>query len=121
MSPAHLNETFAALADPTRRAILERLAEGPATVGELARPFEMSLPTVSRHLKVLTHAGLIRRETQAQWRHCHMEPGPLEDAANWIARNRAFWDSRFDALSHYLEKTKQRENDHDRDDSSGES
>ena len=98
-----LSRTFEALAAPTRRAILARLARGPASVGELAAPFDLSLPAVSRHLKVLEAAGLIRRERRAQWRRCHLEPGPLAEAGRWIALHRAFWQSRFDALDRYLE------------------
>jgi len=105
-SDDRLSRTFEALAAPTRRAILARLARGPATVGELARPFDMSLPAVSRHLKVLETAGLIRRERQAQWRRCHLEPEPLGDAAQWIDHHRAFWEARFDALDRYLESAK---------------
>ena len=101
---ATLTATFAALADPTRRAILARLAEGPAAVGDLAAPFAMSLPAVSRHLKVLERAGLISREKQAQWRRCRLEPGPLREAADWIEHTRAFWEGRFDALARYLEQ-----------------
>ena len=104
-SEDQLSQTFEALAAPTRRAILARLAKGPAMVGELARPFDMSLPAVSRHLKVLEAAGLIRRERRAQWRRCHLEPGPLADAAQWIDHHRAFWEARFDALARYLETT----------------
>lgn len=103
-----LSRTFAALSDPTRRAILERLVEGAATVGELAEPFAISLPAVSRHLKVLEGAGLIVRETDAQWRRCHLQAGPLRDAADWIEHYRAFWETRFDALARYLDKQQQR-------------
>ena len=105
-SEEQLSRTFEALAAPTRRAILARLARGPATVGELAQPFVVSLPAVSRHLKVLETAGLIRRERQAQWRRCHLQPEPLSDAAQWIEHHRAFWEARFDALARYLEFTK---------------
>ena len=99
-----LSATFAALADPTRRAILARLIEGEASVGELARPFDLSLPTVSRHLKVLEAAELIRREKDAQWRRCRLRPEALQEAAAWLVRYRAFWEGRFDALSDYLER-----------------
>ena len=109
-----LNETFAALADPTRRAILARLAEGSTSVGELAAPFEISLPAVSRHLKVLETAGLIHRQTDAQWRRCHLEPAPLKAAADWIGPYRRFWEGRFDRLARYLEKTAQGDKDNDR-------
>ena len=97
-----LSRTFSALADPTRRAILARLADGPATVGDLAEPFDISLPAVSRHLKVLERAELISREKDAQWRRCHIAAEPLEDAHEWIARYRAFWEARFDALDRFL-------------------
>lgn len=102
ISEDRLSQTFEALAAPTRRAILARLGQGPATVGELAAPFEMSLPAISRHLKVLERAGLIRRERQAQWRRCHLEPKPLEEAAEWIEQHRDFWQARFDALARHL-------------------
>ena len=113
-SEEQLSRTFEALAAPTRRAILARLARGPATVGELAQPFDMSLPAVSRHLKVLETAGLIRRERQAQWRRCHLEPEPLGDAAQWIDHHRAFWEARFDALDRYLETSKGKDKKDDR-------
>lgn len=109
-----LSRTFEALAAPTRRAILARLARGPATVGELAQPFDMSLPAVSRHLKVLETAGLIRRERQAQWRRCHLETAPLSEAAQWIEHHRAFWAARFDALARYLESAQGKDKSDDR-------
>ena len=102
---AQLTETFAALADPTRRAILERLAERPASVGELASPFAISLPAISRHLKVLEGAGLIRREKDAQWRRCRLTPAPLKEAAAWIDQTSRFWDDQLDSLARYLERT----------------
>ena len=98
----HLSVTYAALADPTRRAILARLAAGEATVGELAEPFAMSLPAVSKHLKVLERAGLIARRRKAQWRPCRIEAGPLKDAAQWLEHYRRFWDDSFDRLDEYL-------------------
>jgi DNA-binding transcriptional ArsR family regulator len=98
----HLSTTYAALADPTRRAILARLAVGEATVGELAEPFAMSLPAVSKHLKVLERAGLIARRRKAQWRPCRIEAGPLRDAAQWLEHYRHFWDDSFDRLDEYL-------------------
>lgn len=98
-----LSATFAALADPTRRAILSRLATGAASVGDLADPFEISLPAVSRHLKVLERAGLIERKTEAQWRHCHLTPEPLAQAADWIEKYREFWEARLDALDDFLQ------------------
>src|SRR5215472_13282151 len=105
----HLNATFAALADPTRRAILARLASGDASVTELAEPFEMSLPAVSKHLKVLERAGLIARSREAQWRPCQLEARPLKDAADWIEHYRRFWSESFDRLDQYLEDLKQKE------------
>lgn len=99
-----LSTTFAALADPTRRAILARLADGAATVGELAEPFEMSMPAVSRHLKVLERAGLITRGRAAQWRPCQLEAGPLKDATDWLESYRRFWEQSFDRLDDYLKE-----------------
>lgn len=98
----HLTSTFAALADPTRRAMLARLADGPATVTELAEPFALALPTVSRHLKVLETAGLITREKSAQFRPCRLNAGPLEEADTWLATYREFFSQRFDALDAQL-------------------
>ncbi|MBK17897.1 MAG: transcriptional regulator [Rhodospirillaceae bacterium] len=97
-----LSSTFSALSDPTRRAILARLAKGEASVGELADPFEISLPAISRHLKVLQQAGLIERKTEAQWRRCALNPEPLMEVAGWLERYREFWESRFDALEEFL-------------------
>ncbi len=97
-----LSSTFAALADPTRRAILARLSSGAASVGELAEPFAISLPAVSRHLKVLERAKLITREREAQWRRCRLAPQPLKAAADWVERYRVFWEARFDALDALL-------------------
>ena len=97
-----LSLTLSALADPTRRAILARLAEGEATVGELAQPFAMSLPAVSRHLKVLETAGLIARGREAQWRPCRLDPEPLRQVAGWIDGYRSFWEASFDRLDAYL-------------------
>lgn len=99
-----LDTTFAALADPTRRAILMRLASGQATVTELAEPFAMSLPAISRHLKVLERAGLIARGRAAQSRPCRLAPTPLAEAAEWIDRYRQFWEESFDRLEGYLKK-----------------
>ncbi|HVL25101.1 MAG TPA: metalloregulator ArsR/SmtB family transcription factor [Thermomicrobiales bacterium] len=117
MTADPLSITFAALADPTRRAILERLAEGEATVSELAAPFDISLPAISRHLKVLEQAGLITRSRTAQWRPCRLAPGPLEDVAGWIATYREIWQGRFDRLDEYLRsiQTKGTTDDHERD------
>jgi DNA-binding transcriptional ArsR family regulator len=102
MSPDRLSATFAALADPTRRAILARLASGETTVSELARPFEMSLPAVTKHLKVLQRAGLISQGRQAQWRPCKLEAEPLQDVSNWVEQYRQFWEQRLDRLEEYL-------------------
>lgn len=104
MSTLELDRTFAALADPTRRAILERLGEGEATVTQLAEPFSMTLPAVSKHLKVLERAGLISRGRRAQWRPCRLEAGPLEDASEWLERYRVYWDERFDRLDEHLKR-----------------
>lgn len=104
----HLSSTFAALADPTRRAILARLASGEATVTELAGPFEMSMPAVTKHLKVLERAGLITRSREAQWRPCRIEPKPLEEANEWIEQYREMWEQRFDRLDEYLKELKTR-------------
>ena len=101
MSP-DLNITFAALADPTRRAILARLALGETSVTELAEPFEMSLPAISKHLKVLERAGLIARGREAQWRPCRLEAAPLKDIASWVEYYRRFWEESFDRLDAYL-------------------
>ena len=99
---AQLDATFAALADPTRRAILKRLAGGEATVTELADPFPISLPAVSKHLKVLERAGLIVQGRKARWRPCRLEPAPLEGAAEWLETYRAFWEGSFDRLEDHL-------------------
>jgi DNA-binding transcriptional ArsR family regulator len=107
--PDPLSTTFSALADPTRRAILARLASGEATVTELAAPFEMSLPAVSKHLKVLQRAGLIARGREAQWRPCRLEAAPLHDAADWIEHYRRFWEESLDRLDDYLSELKTRE------------
>lgn len=98
----HLSTTLSALADPTRRAILQRLASGEATVNELAEPFEISLPAVSRHLKVLEHAGLISRGRNAQWRPCRLEAAPLAEVADWIGYYQKFWNNSFDRLEEHL-------------------
>ncbi|HET7234583.1 MAG TPA: metalloregulator ArsR/SmtB family transcription factor [Longimicrobium sp.] len=97
-----LSTTFAALADPTRRAILARLARGEATVTELAQPFDMSMPAISRHLKVLERAGLIERGREAQWRPCRLQAEPLREADHWIEQYRRFWEESFDKLEEYL-------------------
>jgi DNA-binding transcriptional ArsR family regulator len=100
-----LSQTFSALADPTRRAILARLATGAATVGDIAEPFDMSLPAVSRHLRVLTDAGLIERHTEAQWRRCELRGEGLRAAADWIEYYRRFWETQFDKLDAFLKRT----------------
>lgn len=102
MAPDTLSTTFAALADPTRRAILARLADGEASVTELAEPFAMSMPAISKHLKVLERAGLITRGRSAQWRPCRLEAGPLRDVAGWIEAYRQFWEESLDRLDDYL-------------------
>jgi DNA-binding transcriptional ArsR family regulator len=109
MPPDQLDATFAALADPTRRAILARLASGEASVNELAQPFAMSLPAVSKHLKVLERAGLISRGREAQWRPCRLEAGPLKDVSDWVENYRRFWDDSFDRLGDYLRELQTKE------------
>ena len=109
MSTDRLSATFAALADPTRRAILARLALGETTVNELARPFKMSGPAVSKHLKVLERAGLIERGREAQWRPCRIAPGGLKGVDEWLERYREFWDERFDRLESYLRDVQSKE------------
>jgi DNA-binding transcriptional ArsR family regulator len=106
MTMDSLSTTFAALADPTRRAILARLALGEVSVNEIAAPFEMSLPAVSRHLKVLEHAGLITRSRDAQWRPCKLKADQLKSATEWLEGYRRFWDESFDRLAEYLVKLK---------------
>lgn len=115
MSTDQLSVTFAALADPTRRAILAHLAKGGASVTELAQPFEMSLPAISKHLKVLERAGLIARGREAQWRPCRLEAEPLKDAADWIEQYRQFWEQSFDRLDEYLQELQAEEKKHDRE------
>jgi DNA-binding transcriptional ArsR family regulator len=102
--PDSISSTFSALADPTRRAILARLALGETNVTELAEPFEMSLPAVSKHLRVLERAGLIARGREAQWRPCKLKPEPLKQAAGWLEEYRQFWEQSFDRLDAYLQK-----------------
>ncbi len=110
----HLSTTFAALADPTRRAILARLASGERSVTELAAPFEMSLPAVSKHLRVLERAGLIARGREAQWRPCRIQPAPLKEVAEWVERYREMWEQRFDRLETYLQELQAKEKKHAR-------
>ncbi len=109
MPPDRLSATFAALADPTRRAILARLALGETSVTELAKPFDMSAPAVSKHLKVLERAGLIARGREAQWRPARLEAGPLKDVAKWVEQYRRFWEESLDRLDDYLRKIQAKE------------
>ena len=109
MSPDRLSSTFAALADPTRRAILARLASGQTSVTDLAKPFDISLPAVSKHLKVLEGAGLIARSRDAQWRPCRLQADPLKDIADWVEYYRRHWEESFEKLDRYL-KELQRKN-----------
>jgi DNA-binding transcriptional ArsR family regulator len=109
MPPDHLSATFAALADPTRRAILSRLASGEATVTDLAAPFSMTLPAISRHLKVLRHAGLVTRGREAQWRPCRLEAAPLKDVADYVEQYRKLWETRLDRLGDYLREIQSKE------------
>ncbi|MFT4172619.1 MAG: metalloregulator ArsR/SmtB family transcription factor [Rhodocyclaceae bacterium] len=102
MQPDALSATFSALADPTRRAILARLAQGETSVTELAAPFDMSLPAVTKHLKVLQRAGLVTQGRQAQWRPCRLEPAPLREVAGWVEQYRVLWEARLDRLEAYL-------------------
>ena len=104
MTPDRLSATFAALADPTRRAILARLISGEASVTELAAPFDMSMPAISKHLKVLERARLISRGREAQWRPCQLEAGPLKGIADWVEHYRRFWEHSFDRLDEYLKR-----------------
>jgi DNA-binding transcriptional ArsR family regulator len=107
-----LSSTLAALADPTRRAILARLASGASSVTELAEPFDMTLPAVTKHLKVLERAGLITRSRQAQWRPCHLEVAPLREVADWVASYRQFWEQRLDRLEGHLHEHQSKEKIH---------
>ena len=114
MTPDPLTTTFAALADPTRRAILSRLASGETSVTELAEPFDMSLPAVSKHLKVLERAGLIARGREAQWRPCRLEAGPIKQVADWTQRYREIWEGRLNRLDAYLKTLHPKEKHHAR-------
>jgi DNA-binding transcriptional ArsR family regulator len=109
MPSDQLSNTFAALADPTRRAILARLLSGERSVTELAEPFNMSMPAVSKHLRVLERAGLIARRRDAQWRRCRIDAGPLKDVASWTERYRHIWEERLDRLDQYLQHVKTKE------------
>ncbi|APW61357.1 ArsR/SmtB family transcription factor [Paludisphaera borealis] len=113
MAVDSLSTTFAALSDPTRRAILAHLAAGPATVKELSVPFAMSGPAVSKHLRVLEHAGLIARGREAQWRPCRLEAAPLKEVAEWAENYRRFWDANFERLDEYLQHLKEKERNHE--------
>lgn len=104
MATDHLSLTFFALSDPTRRGILERLADGRATVGELAEPYDMSMAAISKHLKVLEKAGLISRTKEAQWRHCSIEAGALKDASKWVEKYKKFWEKQLSQLDDYLKE-----------------
>ena len=114
MSADQLSATFAALADPTRRAILARLSSGECSVTELAEPFDMSMPAVSKHLRVLERAGLIARGREAQWRPCRLEATPLKQVADWAERYRHIWEARLDRLDDYLKQLKAKEKKHAR-------
>ena len=114
MPASPLDATFAALADPTRRAILARLATGEVSVTDLARPFDMSLPAVSKHLKVLERAGLIERGREAQWRPCRLEAGPLREVSDWVAHYQRFWEESLDRLDDYLKQLQAKEKRHAR-------
>src|SRR5262245_57237925 len=109
MTSDQLDATFSALADPTRRAILGRLASGETTVSDLAAPFDMSLPAISRHLKVLERAGLIARGRDAQWRPCRLDPAPLKEVAMWLEQYRQHWEQRFDRLEGFLRELQKKE------------
>lgn len=112
MPSDHLSLTFSALADPTRRAILARLASGETSVSELARPFDMTLPAVTKHLKVLQRAGLITKTRRAQWRPCRLDAGPLKEVSDWVEQYRRFWDQRLDRLGEYLQELQTKEKEH---------
>ena len=115
MNSDTLSLTFSALADPTRRGILARLAQGEATVNELAEPFRLKLPTVSKHLKVLQRAGLVTQGRKAQWRPCRLEPAPLGEAVDWVERYRRIWAERYGRLDAYLVELQEQEKKRDRD------
>lgn len=114
MTSACLDATFSALADPTRRAILARLALGETSVKELARPFKISAPAITKHLKVLHRVGLIKRSREAQWRPCQLNAKPLQEVANWVEHYRQFWDESFDRLDDYLKELQKQEKKHER-------
>jgi DNA-binding transcriptional ArsR family regulator len=114
MATDQLTATFSALADPTRRAILQRLASGECSVTELAKPFDMSMPAVSKHLRVLERAGLIARRRDAQWRHCRIEAAPIKEVAAWAERYRHIWEQRLDRLEAYIDELQKKEKSHGR-------
>ena len=114
MTIDHLSTTFAALADPTRRAILARLASGETSVTKLAEPFDMSLPAISKHLKVLERCGLIARSRDAQWRPCRLKARPLKEAVDWLEHYRQFWEESLDRLDDYLQELQTKEKTHGR-------
>jgi DNA-binding transcriptional ArsR family regulator len=114
MTSHHLDATFAALADPTRRGILSMLASGEKTVTQLAEPFRMTLPAVSKHLKVLQKAGLVRQSREAQWRPCRLEAAPLKEATEWMEKYRIYWEQSFDKLDEHLRRTQKKETKRDR-------
>jgi DNA-binding transcriptional ArsR family regulator len=116
MTPDHLSSTFAALADPTRRAILARLASGEAPVTELAKPFEMSMPAISKHLKVLERAGLITRSREAQWRPCRIDVHALQGVDDWLEEYRRLWEQRLDRLDDYLRELQTKKSASDQND-----
>ncbi|MCB1219518.1 MAG: winged helix-turn-helix transcriptional regulator [Planctomycetales bacterium] len=115
MSNDQLSRTFSALADPTRRAILDRLSRGEASVSELAKPFRISQPAISRHLKVLEEAGLIERGRNAQWRPCRISAEPLREVADWVGEYRRFWEQSFDRLDAYLKELQKQKLDQDKE------
>jgi DNA-binding transcriptional ArsR family regulator len=115
MPTDRLSETFSALADPTRRALMAHLTEGEASVQELAKPFKMSLPAISRHLKVLEKSGLIVRRSKAQQRLCKLQTKPIKDAVDWLEHHRKLWEDQLDRLDDYLKKLQLKEREHDRD------
>ena len=119
MPTDQLSATLSALADPTRRAILARLGAGEASVTELARPFEMTLPGVSKHLKVLERAGLIARSREAQWRPCRLDAGPLKDVADWVEEYRRHWEERFERLDDYLRELQEKQKEQKKEERNG--
>ncbi|HXL72346.1 MAG TPA: metalloregulator ArsR/SmtB family transcription factor [bacterium] len=115
MPTDQLSSTFSALADPTRRAMLARLSTGEASVQELAKPFDMSLPAITKHLKVLERSGLIARSRNAQWRPCHLKAAPLKEAAEWVGNYQKFWEESFDRLDTYLAEIQKKDRKHGRE------